>query len=206
MPAMTGESAAAAERPARPWMSFLIGGAAGFTILALTQILTETRIVLGPWALDGNGALALPFVGFPLAVYAGWTALADRHPDGRDLGYHLVAYSIGLILGAGLLGALFALPLALVTGAIYTTWMRLASKRTSDAPLWIVFGLSVLLSAVPGFGLFFITVLPGSPIVLARSRGRSGRIALGALLVGATILVGFVVPLLFVRLPAPGTP
>ncbi|HEY8807826.1 MAG TPA: hypothetical protein VIN70_09615 [Candidatus Limnocylindria bacterium] len=40
----------AATRLSRPWLTFLAGGATGFAVLVLTQILSETRIAFGPWA------------------------------------------------------------------------------------------------------------------------------------------------------------
>jgi hypothetical protein len=189
---MSSEAAVTAS-PSRPWRSFLAGGAAGFAILVITQILSETQIAFGTWALSGNGALAMPFVGFPLAVYAGWTWLADRHTEGRDLALHLGAYSIGLVFGAWVLGLLFALPVVLVSGAIVSTWLRGGAAR-SERLLWIMFGATVLLSVLPVLGLFGVALLPGSLILLARSRGRAGRIALGALLVVITLVVVFGVP------------
>jgi hypothetical protein len=185
---------AAGVRASRPWTSFLIGGATGFAILVITQALSETQIAFGRFALSGNGALAMPFVGFPLAVYVGWTWLADRHPEGRELALHLGAYSIGLVFGAWVLGLLFALPVVLVTGAIVSTWLRGGAARKSDTLLWIMFGATVVLSALPALSLFGVALLPASLILLARSRGRTGRIALGALLVVITIVFVFGVP------------
>ena len=67
----------AAQTP-RQLLVFVAVARAGLVILAVTQVLSETRLSFGPWALGGNGSLAVPFVGFPLAIYGGWTALADR--------------------------------------------------------------------------------------------------------------------------------
>jgi len=162
MAAMRAQEVAA--RPSRPWLAFLAGGAIGLAILLLTQILTDTRLAFGPYALNGNGALAVPFVGFPLAVYAGWTALGDRF-EGRDLGIRLLSFSVGLILGAGLLGLFFGLPVALVTGAIYATWMRGAAVKRRDTFLWIAFAVSIVVAALPWLGLFGVALLPGSVIL-----------------------------------------
>ena len=195
---MRAQSVAAA-RPARPWLTFLAGGAIGLAILLLTQVLSDTRIAFGPWALNGNGALAVPFLGFPLAIYAGWVLLSDRF-GGRDRTTALIAFSIGLILGAGLLGLFFALPMTLVTGAIYATWMRGALVKRSDTLLWIAFAVSVVIGALPVLGLFGVALLPGSLVLLAREKPRPIRIALGALLLLATVVIVFLVPVL---LPAP---
>ncbi|HAF11604.1 MAG TPA: hypothetical protein DCK98_16200 [Chloroflexi bacterium] len=201
MAPMRAQSVAAA-RPARMWVTFLVGGAAGLTILLLTQVLSDTRLVFGPWALNGNGALAMPFVGFPLAIYAGWTLLADRH-EGRDRLTRLVAYSLGLILGAGLLGLFFALPMALVTAAMYLTWTRGSAVKRSDALLWIAFVASVVIGALPLLGLFGVALLPGSLVLLADRKPAGVRIALGALLVVATLVIAFAVPVLFFPAAAP---
>ena len=197
MAPMRAQSVAAA----RPWRTFLAGGASGLVILLLTQILSESRLAFGPWALYGNGALAVPFLGFPVALYAGWTLLADRH-EARDLTLALVAFSGGLILGAGLLGLFFALPMVLVTGAVYATWMRGSSVKRSDMVLWIAFAASVLIGALPVLGLFGVALLPGSLILLARGKPTATRIGLGVLLVAATMFIVFAVPLLFPPAPA----
>jgi len=198
MAPMRARSVAAA-RASRPWLTFLVGGAVGFAILILTQVLSDTRLEIGPWALNGNGALAVPFVGFPLAIYVGWTTLADRH-DGRDLAIQLVVFSLGLTLGAWVLGVLFAMPVALATAAIYAIWMRGSAVKRSDRLLWAAFGASIVVGALPILGLFGVALLPGSLILLARGRSALARIGLGALLVAATMVIVFVVPVLF---PAP---
>ena len=198
MAPMRAQSVAA--RPSRPWVAFLVGGAAGLAILLLTQILSETRLAFGPYALNGNGALAVPFIGFPIATYAGWTELGDRS-ERRDLALRLVSFSAGLVLGAGLLGLFFGLPVALVTGAVYATWMRGNAARRRDLYLWIAFAVSAVVSALPWLGLFGVALLPASIILLARDKPASTRIFLGVLLAVATIAIVFGVPALF---PAPG--
>ena len=187
---------AAATRSSRPWLTFLAGAAIGLAVLLVTQVLSETRVEIGPWALNGNGALAVPFVGFPLAIYAGWTLLADRH-EGRELTVQLIAFSIGLILGAWLLGVFFAMPMALVTAAVYAIWMRGSAVKRSDLLLWIAFAASVVIGALPILGLFGVALLPGSLILLARDKPTATRIGLGALLVVATFVIVFGVPVLF---------
>jgi hypothetical protein len=189
----------AASRASRPWLTFLAAAAVGLAILVVTQILSVTRLEFGPWALNGNGALAVPFVGFPLAIYAGWTLLADRCL-GRDLLIQLVAFSAGLTIGAWVLGILFALPIALATGAIYAIWIRGSFVKRSDAFLWIGFAASIALGALPILGLFGVALLPGSLILIARDKSAGARVGLGALLVAATMVIVFVVPVVF---PAP---
>jgi len=193
------DQSVAEDRASRPWLTFLAAAAVGLAILVATQVLSVTRLEFGPWALNGNGALAVPFVGFPLAIYVGWTTLADRH-DGRDLVIQLVVFSLGLTLGAWVLGVLFAMPVALATAAIYAIWMRGSAVKRSDRLLWAAFGASIVVGALPILGLFGVALLPGSLILLARGRSALARIGLGALLVAATMVIVFVVPVLF---PAP---
>jgi hypothetical protein len=193
--ASMGAQGVAATRPSRAWLTFLAGGATGLAILLLTQILSDSRLAFGPWALNGNGALALPFLGFPLAIYAGWTWLADRFAS-RDLALRLAAFSLGLILGAFPLGLFFALPTVLVTAAVYVTWMRGSVVRHSDTLLWIAFVASVVIAALPALGLFGVALLPGSLILLAREKPPATRAWLGVLLVAASMLIVFGMPVL----------
>jgi hypothetical protein len=191
MTPMRAQGVAAAPAWRSWWMALVAGGAIGLAIFLVTQILSETRIAFGPWALSGNGALAMPFVGFPLAIYAGWTYLADRHA-GRDLALRLASYSLGLVVGAGVFGLFFGLPMVLVTGAIYGVWARGAAVRKSDRLLWVAFAISAIIGAlVPLFGAAF---LPGSLILLGRGKSRRARIALGALLVAVTVASIFGIP------------
>lgn len=179
----------------RPFLVFLGGSGVGLAILLLTQVLSESAITIGPWSLNGNGALAVPFIGFPLAIYAGWSWLAER-AGGRELGVRLVLFSVGLALGAGVMGLIFALPMAIIAGAIYTTFDR-GQGRLSDRLLWIAFAISVGLSALPVLGVFGVALLPGSLIPLARGKSPRMRVGLGALLAATATLIVFVVPLLF---------
>jgi hypothetical protein len=196
MAPMAVGSATAERSGGRWWSTFLAGGAIGLVLLLLTQVLSDSRIAFGPWALNGNGALAVPFVGFPLAIYAGWTYLADRHAR-RDLWVHLASYSTGLILGAGVFGLFFGLPMVLVTAAIYATWTRGASVRKSDRLLWLAFAVSVVpATLVPVFG---VGLLPASLILLARGKTPRTRIALGALLVAVSIAITFGLPVALLR-------
>lgn len=178
----------------RPFLVFLGGSGIGLAILLLTQVLSESRITIGSWALNGNGSLAVPFIGFPLAIYAGWSWLAER-AEGRDLGTRIVLFSVGLALGAGVMGLIFALPMAIIAGAIYTTFHR-GQARVSDRLLWIAFAASVSLGTLPVLGVFGVALLPGSLIPLARRKSTRTRVGLGALLVVTATLIVFVVPLL----------
>ncbi|HEY8830649.1 MAG TPA: hypothetical protein VIM83_08640, partial [Candidatus Limnocylindria bacterium] len=101
---------------------------------------------------------------------------------------------------AWLLGILFGLPVALATGAIYAIWMRGSPVKRSDTLLWVAFAASIALGALPILGLFGVALLPGSLVLIARDKSAGARVGLGALLVAATMVIVFVVPVLF---PAP---
>jgi hypothetical protein len=186
-------------RSPRPFLVFVAGSATGLVILLLTQYLSETQISFGPWALSGNGSLAVPFIGFPLAIYAGWTYLADRD-QARTLAVRIVTYSAGLALGGGVMGVIFALPMCIIAGAMYLTFSR-GQVRADDRLLWIAFAISAALGAVPVLGIFGVALLPGSLILLARGKSRAARIAFGALLAVTAVLVVFAAPLLFAGSP-----
>lgn len=163
-------------------------------ILVLAQLLSETRIAFGPWSLGGNGALAVPLIGIPLAIYAGWTALADR-AVGRSLALAVASYSFGLTVGAGVLGVFFVLPTALVGGVLYATFLR-DPRRLPRRLLWAASALSLLLAALPVLGPFGVGLLPGSLVALAHGRERGYRIALGALLALSATAIVFGAPAL----------
>jgi len=91
-----------------------------------------------------------------------------------------------------------------VTAAAYATWVRGSTLKRSDTLLWMAFAASAVIGALPWLGLFGVAVLPGSLILLARAKPRGTRIALGALLVVATVLIVFGVPLAFPLSGPPG--
>ncbi|MBM4434179.1 MAG: hypothetical protein FJ028_03540 [Chloroflexi bacterium] len=75
------------------------GLGAGVLVGALTRIVETPRIAFGPYALDGNGALAIPVILAPLVVFAGWLWLTRRT---RWLSPETVVYAVGLVLGSGM--------------------------------------------------------------------------------------------------------
>ena len=103
----------------------------------------------------------------------------------------------------GLLGLFFALPMALVTAAVYVTWTRGSAVKRSDTLLWVAFVTSVVIGALPVLGLFGVGLLPASLVLLADRKPAGVRIALGALLVVATLVIVFAVPVLFFPAAAP---
>lgn len=186
------------------WLAFIIGGAAGLGILLLTQALSESRIAVGPFALYGNGALAAPALGIPIALYIGWTGIgagARVLPIGR-----LAAYAGGLVVGGGPLGILFGAPIILLAAAVLALF---APGRVVPTPtrLGAVFVAGAVVSSLPAIGLFGMGILPGAATRLGRGRPPRDRIAIGALLAVAVIVVVFGSPLVvypLFGLPSPG--
>jgi hypothetical protein len=191
-------------RSVGPWLAFIIGGAAGLGILLLTQALSESRIAVGPFALYGNGALAAPALGMPVALYAGWISIGAR-AEALPLG-RLAAYAGGLAIGGGPLGILFGAPIILLAAAVVALF---APGRVAPTPtrLWAVFFAGAVVSSLPAIGLFGMGILPGAATRLGRGRRPRERIAIGAAVAVAVIAVVFGSPLLIYPLfglPPPG--
>ena len=67
----------------------------------------------------------------------------------------------------------------------------------------IAFVASVVIGALPVLGLFGVGLLPASLVLLADRKPAGVRVALGALLVVATLVIVFAVPVLFFPAAAP---
>lgn len=186
---------------------FLTGLATGIALLVAFIVLSVTPIVIGPWALNGNGALAMLGIGVPVAIYAGWTALAGRSA-GRTLALELAGYGVGLCLGMGPLAIFFGLPMVMLAGATYAALVR--RRPQPPAPVAaVVLGAAAVIAGLPAVGLLGLGLLPGSATALAAGRPRNARIVIGAVLVALLVAVVFVAPLVTSSLsgaPGPGTP
>jgi hypothetical protein len=166
-------------------ISVAAGHAAGAIIAALTVVLEHSRVAFGAYALYGNGALIVPSLLAPFALYPGWTWILRR--GGRAL--ELALYVLGLHLGVGLvpvlevvffpaspdLTLLNALPGLLLTGAIFVEpaallaaialwWIRRMHGVSLSAALGIAVVVSASLGFVYGIGL---GVLVGTAVALA---------------------------------------
>lgn len=175
------------------------GMVAGTVIGATARALETSRIGLGPYALYGNGALAVPAVMGPLAIFAGWIWLmrGGMTPVGP-----MVLYVVGLDLGAGvaynaLAGSLSAeaIPSILFSFGIFIlptaglaaiTIAVLAALRwdRSVVALAIVFAAGAVLPAVPPFlylgGLGGAGITTGTAVVAVATSTATVRIAVGA--------------------------
>jgi hypothetical protein len=188
-------------------LAVVAGYAAGFLIAVATVAAETSRIAFGNYALYGNGAIIVPAILAPFALYPGWIGVMIRGGDRRleaamyTLGLHLGVGMVSVIevlvnpqpnstlLGAlpGLLlaGTLFVIPAALFAGA--TLWL-IRSGRLNVTPLTAAFGIVIatLLSLLFGAGL---GILSGAAIALALERPER-RTTIGLALFALLLIVG----------------
>lgn len=80
-----------------------IGGVIAGAVIGVTMRVVETsRISFGPYALYGNGALAVPAVVVPLAVFILWAWLLRTKEPGRSVVGAMALAVIGLDLALGI--------------------------------------------------------------------------------------------------------
>jgi hypothetical protein len=188
-------------------LAIVAGYAAGFLIAVATVAAETSRIAFGNYALYGNGAIIVPAILAPFALYPGWIGVMMRGGDRRleaamyTLGLHLGVGTVSLLevlvnpqpnstlLGAlpGVLltGTLFVIPAALFAAA--TLWL-IRSGRLSVTPLTAAFGIVIaaLLSLLFGAGL---GILSGAAIALALERPER-RTRIGLALFALLMVVG----------------
>jgi len=187
--------------------SFLFGLIAGAIISVLTVLAEHSRISFNSYALYGNGALIVPAILAPFALYPGWLWTISR--GGRAL--EMAILVLGLHLGVGLTsvlevlffpsaadltiadalpgflltGAIFVLPAALLAGLAY--WLGMSLHGTGLIAAIIVGVLfASFLAVFWGVGL---GILAGGAVAIAR-RAPFQRVAVGAALFVAMIVVG----------------
>ncbi|MGH2449694.1 MAG: hypothetical protein ACRDGE_00175 [Candidatus Limnocylindria bacterium] len=199
----------------------LWGEAAGLAIAILTVAAERSGIAFGPYSLAGNGALAVPGILVPVALYAGWTALLR----GRSAIGAQVSFVVGLAVGVGL-AALFAaalggtpigwevVPAVLATGALFTLPPALLAAlpiyafgpgrlRADALTLSAAVAAVMLVSALPPLaqygGLGANGLLAGILTVAGvQARSASALVVLGAALLALLLVLTFAVPLLVI--------
>lgn len=200
--------------------AFVAGLVAGTAIGAASRSVETSRIAFGPYALYGNGALAIPAVLGPVAIFAGWAWLMRALPAAT---LPMALYVIGLDLGGGLGYALLAgqgfFPPMIVMGfgiflvptaviAALTIWvLRRTSLAASTRALAIAFVGSAVLFAIPplaffgGFGGSGIPV--GAGLVAARHASSAAAVAVGVAVALLAVVQVFALPILAAPLLAP---
>jgi hypothetical protein len=156
-------------------MSFIAGLVFGVVIAAATIALEH----YGPWVeplginLSGNGAIAAPQILVPLAIFWGWSWIANFWA-GRSL-VPLATYTLGLLLGVSLIGPvdayffkqnpggldylaglyqgiLFVGFVAIIAAPIY--WVLRSRIGTSRILIWLLYLVSLGIAIFPFFGTF----------------------------------------------------
>jgi len=185
-----------------------LGGLLAGTLIAVFMVLLEhSRVAFNSYSLFGNGALIVPALFAPFALYPGWVWALRRGGRALELGLFVV----GLHFGVGMISVLEvvffpadttygitdALPGFLFSGSVFV----LPAALLAAAALWIgsrVRGLSATLSAIGGliasaflavaFGAG-LGILAGGAVALAR-REPSRAVLIGLLLFVLIVVVG----------------
>jgi hypothetical protein len=198
----------------------LAGLVAGAIIAVLTVVLEHGRIAFGAYALYGNGALIVPGLLAPFALYPGWTWTLRR--GGRAL--ELALFVVGLHFGVGAISLLEigffpqdpdvtlvdALPGFLLTGAIFVLPAALlaaialwAVRRTRASLAGVAAVAAVVIAAALGFVYGIgLGVLAGTAVALAERRPERA-VLIGLALAVLVIVLGNLPYLSLLFAPAP---
>ena len=185
-----------------------VAGFAAGTSIAIVTVLTEHYgPTFGKYALFGNGALIVPALLVPFAIFVGWTWVRRR----RGLALEMAVFVIGLHFGIGVIslldallypsspditirdalpgflltGTLFVIPAALLAAGAYWLLSRLEGVAFAVALLVIV-AFAAFLAGLFGAGL---GLLAGAGVVLA-GRMPQRQFAIGAALFVAIVVLG----------------
>jgi hypothetical protein len=185
-----------------------LGGFLAGTLIALLMVVVEhSRIGFNSYALFGNGALIVPALLAPFAIYPGWVQALRR--GGRAL--ELAIFIAGLHFGVGMIsifevvffpadstyGLTDALPGFLFSGSVFV----LPAALLAAVALWIgprVRGPSAAIAIATGlvaaafFGIVFgagLGILSGGAVALER-RAPSRAVLIGVLLFVLIVIVG----------------
>lgn len=178
----------------------LAGLAAGTLIAVLAFLFEHSRIGIGDYALYGNGALIVPAVLAPWAIYWGWSGILAG--GGRAL--EMAIFALGLHFGVGVIavldtlffpqqadvtvfdalpglaltGTIFVIPGALLAGLTY--WLFTRRLRLTS---WTGFGAAFVAALLIPLYWLGLGILAGMCVAAAR-RDLSRRVRIGiALLV-----------------------
>ena len=201
-------------------MSFLAGLVWGLLIAAATVALEHygpSSDQLG-LSLRGNGAIAVPEVLVPLAIFWGWSWIANAYA-GRSV-VPIAAYTLALLLGVGavgpgdayffpqtdaglgvndLLGGLFQGCLfvgfvAVVAAPIY--WVLRTRIGQSRILIWLLYLVSLAIAFVPLFG----TLVTGGVVAGVASghawQRQGGRTFIAIIVIVIMLLAVFGIPYL----------
>ena len=189
-------------------LAIVAGYLAGTIVAAIAVAAEHSRIAFGGYALYGNGALIVPAILAPFALYPGWSWLLAREGDHR---LEAALYTLGVHFGVGMASVLdavlfpqsvdvtlaSAIPGLVLTGALFvipaaffaavTLWL-VRSERLAVTPLSAAFGIVIaaLTALLFGAGL---GILSGGAVALALDRP-ARRLTIGMVLLVLLIVVG----------------
>jgi len=200
-------------------MGLLAGLVWGLVIAAITVALEHYGPSSEPLhvSLSGNGAIAAPVVLVPLAIFWGWSSIANAYA-GRSV-VPIAGYTLALLLGVSaigpadafffpqnaaqisvndLLGGLFQGILfvgfvALVAAPIY--WVLRSRIGHSRILIWLLYLVSLAIAAfVPGFG----TIVAGGVVAGVASghawQRQGGRTFIAIVVIVIMLLAVFAIP------------
>jgi hypothetical protein len=200
-------------------MAFIAGLIWGVLIAAATVALEHYGPSSEPLhiSLSGNGAIAAPVMLVPLAIFWGWSWLANAY-SGRSA-VPIAGYTLALFLGVSLIGpadafffpqgtagptvndllgglfqgTLFVGFVAIVAAPIY--WVLRSRIGTSRVLIWLLYLVSLAIAAfVPTFG----TIVAGGVVAGAASghawQRQGGRTFIAIIVIVIMALAVFAVP------------
>jgi hypothetical protein len=187
-------------------LAILLGAAIG----VVARVAEVSQLAFGPYALSGNGALAVPAILAPVALYIGWIRPLRRRgaPWTLAMVLHLLGLEIGIALGQtvagastsqGLaIGAAFLVPVAVIA-AITIVVLRRWHVDVEIRLITIAFMASLLLGGIPAIAAFGGAGMSGiavgaSAVHASRSRPRV-RVALGVALFLLMVVTVFGTPI-----------
>jgi len=203
-------------------MGFISGLVWGVLIAAATVALEHYGPSSEPLhiSLSGNGAIAAPVVLVPLAIFWGWSWLANAY-SGRSA-LPIAAYTLALLVGvsaigpadayffpqntaaitandllAGLFqGILFVGFVAVVAAPLY--WVLRSRIGQSRILIWLLYLVSLAIAAfVPGFG----TIVAGGVVAGVASghawQRQGGRTFIAIVVIVIMLLAVFAIPYVF---------
>ncbi|MGH2470862.1 MAG: hypothetical protein ACRDG6_00450 [Candidatus Limnocylindria bacterium] len=202
-------------------MGFLAGLIWGVLIAAATVALEHYGPSSEPLgiSLRGNGAIAAPVIFVPLAIFWGWSWIANAYA-GRSI-VPIAAYTLALFLGVSLIGpadayffpqntaeltvndflgglfqgSLFVGFVAVVAAPIY--WVLRSRIGQSRILIWLLYVVSLAIAAfVPGFG----TIVAGGVVAGVASghawQRQGGRTFIAIIVIVIMAIAVFVIPYL----------
>jgi hypothetical protein len=202
-----------------PRMTFLAGLVWGVLIAAATVALEHYGPSSDPLgiSLRGNGALAIPVVLVPLAIFWGWSWIANAYA-GRSIVPSAI-YTLALLVGVGLSvpadafffpqnsaelsvndflgglyqGVLFVGFMAIIAAPIY--WVLRSRIGQSRILIWLLYLVSLAIAAfVPGFGGFIAGGLVAGVASGHAWQRQGGRTFIAIVVLVLMLIAVFVIP------------